>query len=130
MKIDDIWAEYKECTQALTSTSRKLSFGAAAICWFFKTPEATFPTFVIFSLLSVVFFFTFDILQFLVAALSIRGWARKKQKEMLQEEGNLEAEVYKPSWINRAPFLLFLIKIVFLFISFFWLGAEFYKRIF
>jgi hypothetical protein len=74
MKIEKIWEEYKDSKKDLTNNGRKLAFGAAAVCWFFKSPDARFPTLIIFSLLFIVLFFTFDILQFLSSVVSIRSW--------------------------------------------------------
>jgi hypothetical protein len=42
MKIEELWTQYQYYTQDVTENSRKLAFAIAAICWFFKTPEATF----------------------------------------------------------------------------------------
>lgn len=130
MKIKEIWAEYSQCTKELTEFGRKLAFGAAAICWFFKGPDATFPTLIYYSLLSVVLFFIFDISQFLTSALTIKFWVKGKEKEIIKKKKKLEeAEIDKPTWLPKAPFILFLIKIIFLFISYFWLGIEFCTRI-
>jgi len=129
MKIEEIWEEYKESTNELTSNGRKLAFGAAAVCWFFKSPDAKFPTLIIFSLLFIVFFFTFDILQFLSSVVSLRSWAKKKEKEMYEKNGNLEGDVEKPGWLTRLPFSIFMLKILFLFLAFFFLIWEFHSRI-
>jgi hypothetical protein len=65
MTLLDIWDEYKENTTQVSEIGRKLAFGGAAICWFFKTPEATFPMFILLALLAIVLYFTCDVLQHL-----------------------------------------------------------------
>lgn len=127
--LDQHWAPYREYTGDLSKLSRQLAFADAAICWFFKTPEVTFPDWVLYSLAAVVLFFAFDTLQYLAGALSHRVWIRRTEKRMWGTYGNLDQEVEKPDWLDHLPFTLFLLKMLALLAAFASLGAEFFKRL-
>ena len=133
MGIKELWSEYEACTRELTESTRKLAFAGAAICWFFRSPQVTFPTSINFSLFFIVAFFTFDILQFLSATLLLKFWVRHKEIEieLKQREGESidEQDFLKPTWLNQGPFTFFILKILFLFGAFIALGNEFFSRI-
>lgn len=129
MTLKDIWTEYQENTRELSENARKLAFACAAICWFFKSNAATFPGKIIYSLVFIVLFFLFDMLQYLVSAVTIRTWATRKEKILQFNKLPLDSKVEKPRWLVRYPFYLFLLKLFFLLSSFVFLILEFLSRI-
>ncbi|MBD3290948.1 hypothetical protein GF337_19230 [candidate division KSB1 bacterium] len=133
MGFKELWSEYETCTKELTENTRKLAFAGAAICWFFRSPEVTFPTSINFALFFIVAFFTFDIFQFLSATLLMKFWIQHKETEIEQRiqknEKITEDDFMKPAWLNQGPFTFFILKILFLFGAFIALGNEFFSRI-
>jgi len=131
MKISDLWESYEFYTQGLTDHSRKLAFAAAAICWFFRTPQISFPVSILRALICIVLFFFLDILQYLLGAFLIRLWIRKQEKRIWKEKNILEdALVDKPAWLDTLPAIIFLLKIMVLLISFYFIGYEFILRLY
>ncbi|MCY4673799.1 MAG: hypothetical protein OXD43_08580 [Bacteroidetes bacterium] len=131
MRIKDLWESYDFYTKALTEQGRKLAFAAAAICWFFKSEDVTFPWPITAALVCIVLYFTFDVLQYLVAATKIRNWTYKKEDELESKKGkaDLEEDVEKPPHLDDWPLRFFCLKLYVLFASFFWLIVEFVKRL-
>jgi hypothetical protein len=129
MTLKDIWAEYKENTWELSENARKLAFAGAAICWFFKSSDATFPGKINVSLAFIILFFFFDMLQYLFSAILLRTWATRKEKILKFNKLPLDTPVEKPRWLVRHPFYLFLLKLIFLLASFAFLVMEFVSRI-
>ena len=130
MKTAELWGEYQYCTRDVTENSRKLAFAVAAICWFFRTPESTFPPVVLWSLALVVCFFLFDVLQYLSAAFTLRQFLEHEEAKHHEATGELVEELVKPRWVDYPSTVFFIIKTVFLLASFVALGIEFYWRIF
>ncbi|MEW8058542.1 MAG: hypothetical protein AB2787_03645 [Candidatus Thiodiazotropha endolucinida] len=129
MKNEELWKSYDSYTSELTKYSRQLAFAGAAICWFFKSPEVTFPKPIIVSLAFIISFFIFDILQYFVSAHLLRWWTRKEEKKMWVKENTIEGEYHKPWWIDSPAFVFFNIKALMLFAAFISIGVEFAKRI-
>ena len=130
MKIEDLWKEYQEQTKEVTEASRKLAMAGAAICWFFKTPEVTFPAPVLVSLIFIVSFFALDLSQFFSTALLYRFWIRHEEK-LLQKSGRgLDEGVKKAAWLNYPGIFFFVTKVICLLIGFLALSVEFILRIF
>ena len=129
MKTTDLWQTYDAYTSGITEQSRKLAFAAAAICWFFNSDEVTFPLSVMWALIFVVVFFLLDIGQYLSGALLTRYWTRGEEIRLWREEGSIDGDVEKPDWLDRPPFLLFLLKIASLSAAFIALLTEFVGRI-
>lgn len=122
-KSKEHWEHYKSYTTDVTETSRKLGFASVAICWIFKTgntPETFFPGAISAALVFVVGYFLCDLLQYLVAALSLRFWLYHKEKKQWKktEYTTIDFNEDKPRWIDRTPFLLFSIKIVLLIVGY------------
>lgn len=130
MKLSSIWARYKEYTKELTSAFRTLGLGAAAICWFFKTPEVTFPPIINFALLLVVIFFLLDISHYSVGAIVVRRWAESKERELQAENVVLDenTEVKQPVNLDVWPTRLFVAKGLVLFLAFCLIGYELASR--
>ena len=129
MKLSEVWKTYDFYTEKLTEQGRKLAFAIAAICWFFKTPEVTFPQDILLSLVFVVSFLLFDVLQYLIGALLTGGWARSREKKMWKEKGTVEGEIDKPAWLDKPVKGLFLLKNASLLFSGWFLISEFFSRL-
>lgn len=129
MTNKELWDIYVNYTREFTKYSRQLAFACAAICWFFKSPEVTFPLPVLWSLSFVILFFFFDVLQFFVSAHLIRWWTRREEKRIWAEKKTIDGKYDKPWWIDHPAFIFFNVKAVMLLIAFCSLGVEFIKRI-
>jgi len=129
MTIRDVWQEYKENTKALSENARKLAFAGAAICWFFKAEDATFPGKINLSLAFIVLFFLGDMLQYLASVLLLRQWARRLEKFLKLNKLPADTPIEKPLWVVSPPFALFLAKLVLLLAAFVFLILEFVSRI-
>lgn len=129
MNNAELWKSYDYYTGELTKFSRQLAFAAAAICWFFKTPEITFPKPILLSLVLIVAFFILDILQYFLAAHLLRWWTQREEQKMWKKKKTITGEYHKPQWLDIPSFLLFNVKIIVLFVSFVSLGVEFIARI-
>ena len=129
MKTTNLWNDYVFYTRDVTEHGRKLAFATAAICWFFKTPQVTFPTHILWSLAFVVCFFFLDILQYFSAGLLVGYWTRRQEKKMWKENGTIDGDIEKPAWLDKPAFVMFIFKMVFLMASFFCLACEFYLRL-
>src|SRR5436853_6308817 len=64
MKLSDLWKNQEIYSRDLTEHSRKLAFAVAAICWFFRTPQITFPPAILWALVFLVGFFILDVLHY------------------------------------------------------------------
>lgn len=130
MKISECWDRYREYTRDLTEHTRKLAFASAAICWFFKTENFTFPPLILWSLTFVVGFFMADVTQYLIAALTTKWFARNQEIKAWKENGTVDIDVEVPDELDRPVFRLFIVKFLFLMASFVFLIGEFLRRIF
>lgn len=133
VSLKDLWGHYSSYTRDLTEHSRKLGFAAAAICWFFKSDQVTFPKLIVLSLGCVVLFFILDILHQLVAAITIKNYVENKEKELMGAERkplDLETKVPRPRRLDKWPHRFFRLKLAFLITSFAFLMAEFTVRMF
>jgi len=129
MKNSDLWKSYEFYTGELTKYSRQLAFAGAAICWFFKSPEITFPRSINVALIFIILFFVFDILQYFLSAHLIRWWTRKEEKRMWEKEETIEGEYQKPWWVDSPAFIFFNLKAILLSAAFVSIGYEFSKRV-
>ena len=131
MKLEKLWESYDFYTKSLTEHSRKLAFAVAVICWFFKSENVTFPWAVTAALACVVLYFTFDLLQYYVAASITRSWAFRQEAKLEKEKGTArpEDDVENPPRLDAWPFRLFHLKLLALSLSFGMLTVEFTKRL-
>ena len=130
MTTAKLWEEYQHYTRDLTEHSRKLAFAVAAICWFFKTPEITFPPAIFWSLGLLVCFFVFDVLHYFTGAFTLRFFIEYHEKEHFERTGTELRELPKPRWVDYPATFFFVLKTLFLMASFVALGTEFCYRIF
>lgn len=129
MKNSEVWDFYNFYTGEVTKHSRHLGFAGIAICWFFRTTEITFPNFILFSLIFLVLFFVFDLVQYYVSAMRLRKWMQKEEAENENKKGSVDGEYWPPKSLDLPAFWLFKIKLLFLFIGFFFIGLELALRI-
>jgi hypothetical protein len=130
MTTEKLWEQYQYYTRDLTEHSRKLAFAVAAICWFFKTPEITFPPAIYWSLALLVCFFVFDVLQYFTGAFTVRLFLEYHEKLHYEKTNTELREVPKPRWVDYPATFCFIVKTLFLLASFAALGTEFYYRLF
>jgi len=128
MKTDKLWEQYQHYTQTLTEHSRKLAFAGAAICWFFKTPEITFPPLINIALGFIVVFFFLDILHYFMGAVFLGGWTRHQEKVQWDKTQMLPDDLEKPAWVDLPAQILFAGKTLILMSAFLFIGAEFLSR--
>src|SRR5208283_3896290 len=124
MTNKELWETYKDYTKALTEVAEKLGFAATAICWFFKNADNTFPTIIFIVLISVVFYFTFGLLQFLLGAVLTRMWARREEKKRWLEQNTIEGAYNKPAWLDYPSYTMWWLKIICLLTSFCLIGMH------
>ncbi len=129
MKLSECWERYTTYTKDVTDQSRKLGLVLGAACWFFRTPEASFPPWVLRSLLALVAFFFFDLVQLLLGALLLRWWTRREEKRMWEMKNAIDGDAEKPWWLDRPAFICFMMKEAALLASFAFLSGEFMKRL-
>ncbi|HOO91435.1 MAG TPA: hypothetical protein PLA74_11485 [Syntrophales bacterium] len=132
MRAEESWDYYSYNTDVTSRVSRQLAFAAAGICWFFKSPDILFPDHIYFALVSIVFYFIFDVSQYLVTAITYRIWIIKCKKEFRErgmdfEDNEVDAE--EDWWLNFPSRLALLSKVAFLFISYGFIGAEILSRL-
>jgi len=127
MTNKDVWNQYKEYSQTTSEIARKFAFAGIAICWFFKTDDGLFPELVKISLLLFLLFFFIDFLQYLISTFLLKFWIRKNEIKIWEETGNIEGDYQKPSYIDMPAFILFVLKIIILFISFLIFGKWFFN---
>ena len=126
MEGPEVWQEYKEYTKDVTVNSRRLAFGAAALCWFFKSlpPAPMFPTLILWALGCVVLFFTLDLLQYGVSAFILRFWMQRQEQKRWDETGTIDGDYPKPRWIDRPAFVMWCVKLVVLLAAFAFIGRH------
>lgn len=124
MKNAELWESYQEYTRILSETTRQLGFAAAAICWFFKTPEHAFPQRIVAGLGLVVIFFIADILQYLFGALMLKFWTRAQEKKKWKQTGKIEGDYDKPAWLDCPSFFMWWVKVLSLLAAFVFIGLQ------
>ena len=129
MKTEVIWNQYQDYTNNLTEHSRKLAFAGAAICWFFKTPDVTFPPMIYWSLALFVGYFIADVLHYMSGAIMLRWFVQKAEFKLYQETGSIVGDIDKPRWIDWPATTFFLIKCFLLMGAFGFIVAEIYGRL-
>ena len=123
---EKFWVDYAANTTLLSKGCRQIAFGEGALCWFFKSPTASFPQPIYSVLYFLMFFVIFDILQYFVSQEIYRYIAKKYEKKLNSGLLNNENEVIKNNWINFPGRFCFLMKFLFLCVSSFLLLAYFH----
>lgn len=129
MNTSEHWNIYVEYTNTVSENARKLAFGSAAVCWFFKSQNITFPPAVYGALLFIILYFLFDLLQYFSAAFIRRIWIRKMEIELYKKTGSIEGNMDQPDWIDKPVYIFYILKISSLLITFCFLISEFLYRI-
>ena len=136
MKLSSIWDQYTSYTKTVSEQARKLAFAGAAVCWFFRTPEATFPILILIALLLIVVFFLADLGQYIFAAQRYRTFAREQEEAYWeserpweQGEGIPDIEVEVPVSLDKLSQSWFIFKVCVLTIAYVFMIGEFLIRI-
>ena len=129
MTTEKLWDRYVAYTRDVTEHSRKLAFAAAGICWFFKTPEITFPPAILWCLTLLVVFFILDVLHYFIGAFMIRWFLEREEKKHWEETEEELKEVLKPRWVDYPATFFFVLKTFVLLASFGALVTEFAFRL-
>lgn len=124
MKNAEAWGHYRDYTRDITELTRRLAFGAAAICWIFRSADGRFPPTALWALLSVFLFFGSDLAQALLAAVGQRNWLLAQEEAQHTETGTIEGEYHKPASLDTWPYRLFRLKLVFLALAYAALAAH------
>jgi hypothetical protein len=127
MNNAELWESYREYTNILSNISRRLGFAAAAICWFFKTPDNKFPHKITFALIFTVVFFVADIMQYLLGAIFLRVWTRVEEKRKWRNTGKIEGEYHKPYWLDYPSYFMWWIKVLAILVAFILIGIYLFK---
>jgi hypothetical protein len=114
----EVWTQYKEYSQNASEILRKIAFAGIAFCWLFRNQNNQFPNLVFLSLIFLIFFFIFDLFQYLFATLMLKIWIRKKEIEMWNNTGKIEGDYQLPTWLDLPAFILFLSKATTLLVTF------------
>lgn len=132
MTIKALWTQYQEYTESHTEHARKLAFADAVVCWFFKSPDVTFPPAVLGALTLLVVFFALDLMHYFVGALCVKTFAEAQEHEIFSATNQLtgDEDVQKPRSVDKPAFVLWILKTLALLASFAFLGTEFGFRIF
>src|ERR1700730_6361806 len=107
MTTEQLWERYVEYTRDVTEHSRKLAFGTAAICWFFKSPQITFPPAILWCLGLLVIFFVFDVLHNFCAAFTLRWFLEYHEKKHWNETHQELKKVKNPRWVDYPATMFF-----------------------
>ncbi|MGD1046702.1 MAG: hypothetical protein ABR936_15445 [Bacteroidota bacterium] len=130
MKASELWKQYQVYTRDITENLRKLSLGVAAICWFFKDSNYSFPPAILGCLLVLVLYFALDIIQYSVAAY--RYYCFTRDAEVIAwKHGKREKdpEIDVPDNLDLPSRVLLALKTTTFFIACGFLIAEFIYRL-
>ena len=122
MKLEEIRKDYERYSTNVSSLNRQLIFAGLAIIWLFRIPEkgtASIPIELVDSLFFFVFSLCSDIFQYVTQSLIWTGYYwYNKCKHRNSKKNVEECVVNEPEWPNLLPWLLWVLKIVFLGIAY------------
>ena len=114
MQNKELWKSYQDYTAQASQTIRWLC-GIFLGYAFFKV-EGNLPFLLLFPLFMVFFL---DLLQHIIAALTLRIWTLKKEGEYYKKYGSIyrnkneeHIDYEKPQWLDKTPFIFWILKIV------------------
>lgn len=122
MTNQEVWDQYKDYSQTTSDIARKIVFAGIAVCWLFREPNNNFPELVISSLILLITFFFFDLMQYLLSTLLLKGWIRNEENKKWESTRKIEGDYQKPTWIDTPAFILFILKLICLVIAYIFLG--------
>jgi len=130
LSIKELWEIRNKNSGEATDSARKLAFGAAAICWLFRSDEFTFSVPIYISLLFVSIFFLFDILQFISTTLIYTSYIKKLEIAALKCNASIDEIKVPgvPDYLNLPSWFFYIAKMVFLFFSYSAISYEFVVR--
>ena len=118
--LDQLKEIYTSQSAAASENARKIAFGAAALCWFFKSENLTFPFWVTLALFFLVLYFVLDLMQYFSSAIRYhRKYRRYRNKTSTWETIRRELES-----ADKMPWVLFKLKVGILFIGYIFIAIE------
>jgi hypothetical protein len=98
--IHELWQQYKEYTEETSRYARQLGFAAAGIAWVLKVPGPKIPPENILPFAFITASFFLDLMQYLLGAVFIGAWTRRREKEIWRKKITGTIELYKPAWLD------------------------------
>ena len=122
--FDQNKAYYTEQAEIFSKNARKIAYGGAAICWFFKSEAVTFPTWIQYAIFSLVLYFLSDLLQYYLTTLNFYLLFQEQKKDVISFD-----ELERKAKNAHKPSVIFLhIKFVFLGLCFLFISVELFVR--
>ena len=119
---------YKSCTKGSENASevaRKIAYGGAAVCWFFKDAKLHFPTFILISLGLLSIFFMLDLMQYYLRWQLDSNLYGKLETDSISPEDTKKADIRIRKILNR----IFSFKLLALFLTFIFIGTEIIRKL-
>jgi hypothetical protein len=135
MKLSEYKKHYYEFSGKASDVSRQLAFAGIAVVWIFRLNTTTpqIPKELILPLALLISFLFFDLLQYLCATF-IWGYFQWSQERNLQEGIESpdmikidETELDAPGWYKIPQLVLFILKIISIFLGYIFLGFFVWK---
>lgn len=128
MKNKDIWQNYVDYTQTVSSVARKLGFAAIAVIWVVSGRTIQFPALIRYALFVILIFFLFDLIQYLLGSLLFRYHIIKIENQVRAEGKDIEKAEYQiPKGLDTSVFVFWLLKIGILLIGYTLIGLHVFK---
>lgn len=127
--LEELWKVRDGMAKESTESCRKLGFSAGAICWLFKSGDYSFPLLIYWSLLFLVLFFLFDVLQFFISSLLYSAYVRRLEVISAPSGDDFEGVDGVPQWLNMPAMVLYMLKTVSLFACYLFIIVEIVRKI-
>jgi hypothetical protein len=125
----EAWGAYDFYTGEISKNARTLGLAGIAICWFFRTPQLTFPRPILWALVLIILYFIADLLQYYTSAMRIRGWLRAEEARRQTARSLDETGYTFPIGVHTPGHVLFHVKLATLLLGFVLLGTVFAARL-
>lgn len=130
MKLSEIRTAYEDLSSKLSEINRQLCFAGFAIIWIFNKSmgdfsvpqELYFPAFLLCASLFA------DLLQYITSSLSWYVYYLLERRKYKSKNDD-DIQVCEPEWLNILPWILFCIKVLLLFIGYFYIGKFLINKI-
>jgi hypothetical protein len=119
---------HKSCTKSSENASdiaRKIAYGGAAVCWFFKGPKLNFPTLILISLGLLSIFFMLDLMQYYLRWRLDSDLYDKIEIDSISPEKTMKEDIRIQRILDR----IFSFKLLALFLAFVFIGTEIIGKI-
>jgi len=119
---------HKSCTKGSENASdvaRKITYGGAAVCWFFKDAKLHFPTFILISLGLLSIFFMLDLMQYYLRWRLDSNLYDKIETDSISPEETKKVDIRIRKILDR----IFSFKLLALFLAFIFIGTEIIRKL-